>query len=116
MPLDETAPTITTRSPAPNATGVAVDSSVGVTFSEAVDPDTVLGGGVTTAFAVRGFGYYDARYFADVDYAFTCSRYLTDVYRERIGLISTPFPSLAAWRMASSVEGSSHFRRPTRLW
>ena len=46
-PVDETAPTITTRSPAPNATGVAVDSSVGVTFSEAVDPDTVLGGGVS---------------------------------------------------------------------
>ena len=42
--------------------------------------------GVTTAFAVRGFGYYEPRYFADVDHAFTCSQFLTDVYREKVGL------------------------------
>ena len=33
------------------------------------------GRGITTAFAVRGFGYYEPRHFADVDHAFTCSRY-----------------------------------------
>jgi glycosyltransferase involved in cell wall biosynthesis len=36
------------------------------------------GRGVTTAFAVRGFGYYKPRYFKDVDHAFTCSAFLTD--------------------------------------
>ena len=29
--------------------------------------------GITTAFAVRGFGYYDRRYFEHVDHVFTCS-------------------------------------------
>lgn len=53
--------------------------------------------GVVTAFAVRGYGYYDPRYFADVNHAFTCSRFLTDVYRERIGLISTPLEPPLDW-------------------
>ena len=53
--------------------------------------------GVTTAFAVRGFGYYEPRYFNDVDHAFTCSRYLTDVYREKVGLISTPIEPPIDW-------------------
>jgi hypothetical protein len=33
--------------------------------------------GIATAFAVRGFGYYEPRHFAHVDHAFTCSRFLT---------------------------------------
>ena len=45
-PVDETAPTITARSPNPSATGVAVGSSVGVTFSESIDPATVTAGSV----------------------------------------------------------------------
>lgn len=53
--------------------------------------------GVTTAFAVRGFGYYEPRYFTDVDHAFTCSRYLTDLYREKVGLISTPIEPPIDW-------------------
>jgi glycosyltransferase involved in cell wall biosynthesis len=53
--------------------------------------------GITTAFAVRGFGYYEPRYFADVDYAFTCSQYLTDVYREKVGLVSTPIEPPIDW-------------------
>jgi len=53
--------------------------------------------GVTTAFAVRGFGYYEPRYFADVDHAFTCSQYLSDVYREKVGLISTPIEPPIDW-------------------
>ena len=52
---------------------------------------------VATAFAVRGYGYYDRRYFADVDHAFTCSEFLTDVYREKIGLISTPLEPPIDW-------------------
>jgi glycosyltransferase involved in cell wall biosynthesis len=55
------------------------------------------GRGITTAFAVRGFGYYEARYFAHVDHAFTCSQYLTEVYREKVGLVSTPIEPPIDW-------------------
>jgi glycosyltransferase involved in cell wall biosynthesis len=53
--------------------------------------------GVTTAFAVRGFGYDEARYFKDVDHAFTCSQFLTDVYRDNVGLVSTPIEPPIDW-------------------
>jgi glycosyltransferase involved in cell wall biosynthesis len=53
--------------------------------------------GVVTSFAVRGFGYYDRRYFADVNHAFTCSDYLSEVYREKIGLVSTPLEPPIDW-------------------
>ncbi len=53
--------------------------------------------GITTAFAVRGFGYYDPRYFAHVDHAFTCSEFLTDLYREKVGLRSTPIYPPIDW-------------------
>ena len=53
--------------------------------------------GITTAFAVRGFGYYDARYFSDVDHAFTCSQFLTDLYRDKVGLVSTPLEPPLEW-------------------
>ena len=53
--------------------------------------------GITTAFAVRGFGYYEREYFADVDHVFTCSRFLSDVYRDRIGLSSTPIEPPIDW-------------------
>lgn len=53
--------------------------------------------GVTTAFAVRGFGYEDPRYFEHVDHAFTCSRFLTEAYRARVGLISTPIEPPIDW-------------------
>jgi glycosyltransferase involved in cell wall biosynthesis len=57
--------------------------------------------GVTTAFAVRGFGYYEARHFDHVDHAFTCSEFLTDHYRDKVGLVSTPIEPPLEW---SSVE------------
>jgi glycosyltransferase involved in cell wall biosynthesis len=53
--------------------------------------------GVTTAFAVRGFGYYEPRYFDDVDHVFTCSQFLTDLYREKVGLLSTPLEPPLTW-------------------
>jgi glycosyltransferase involved in cell wall biosynthesis len=53
--------------------------------------------GVTTAFAVRGFGYYERRYFEDVDHAFTCSRFLTGVYRQKMGLRTTPIEPPIDW-------------------
>jgi glycosyltransferase involved in cell wall biosynthesis len=65
--------------------------------------------GITTAFAVRGFGYYDARYFAHVDHAFTCSRFLTDHYRERLGLFSTPIEPPIDWSKTVAPEDSRAF-------
>ena len=53
--------------------------------------------GITTAFAVRGFGYYEPDYFADVDHVFTCSPYLTGVYRDKVGLVSTPLEPPIDW-------------------
>jgi hypothetical protein len=53
--------------------------------------------GITTAFAVRGFGYYERRYFEHVDHAFTCSQFLTDFYREKVDLISTPLEPPIDW-------------------
>jgi glycosyltransferase involved in cell wall biosynthesis len=53
--------------------------------------------GVTTAFAVRGFGYYDRSYFENVDHVFTCSRFLTGVYEDKIGLVSTPLEPPLDW-------------------
>jgi glycosyltransferase involved in cell wall biosynthesis len=53
--------------------------------------------GITTAFAVRGFGYYETRYFEDVDHVFTCSQFLSDHYRDRIDLVSTPIEPPLEW-------------------
>jgi len=53
--------------------------------------------GITTVFTVRGFGYYNRRYFEHADHVFTCSRYLTDLYREKVGLISTPIEPPIEW-------------------
>ena len=46
---------------------------------------------------MRGFGYYEPRYFDDVDHAFTCSQFLTDHYREKVGLVSTPIEPPIDW-------------------
>jgi hypothetical protein len=65
--------------------------------------------GVTTAYAVRGFGYYDRKYFADVDHAFTCSRFLTEVYRREVGLISTPIEPPIDWASVVAPEEARAF-------
>jgi len=65
--------------------------------------------GVVTAFAVRGFGYYDERYFAHVDHAFTCSQFLTDLYRDKVGLISTPLEPPIDWQSVIAPEESRAF-------
>jgi glycosyltransferase involved in cell wall biosynthesis len=63
--------------------------------------------GITTAFAVRGFGYYQTHYFEDVDHAFTCSQFLTDLYRDKVGLVSTAIEPPLDW---SSVLAPSESR------
>jgi glycosyltransferase involved in cell wall biosynthesis len=65
--------------------------------------------GTVTAFAVRGFGYEDRACFQDVDYAFTCSQYLTDLYREKIGLLSTPLEPPIDWSTVVAPEDSRAF-------
>jgi len=65
--------------------------------------------GVTTAFAVRGFGYYEPRYFEHVDRAFTCSQYLTDLYRQNVGLISTPLTPPMEWSSVVAPTASRTF-------
>jgi len=65
--------------------------------------------GITTAFAVRGFGYYEPRYFDDVDHAFTCSQFLTGHYRDRLGLVSTPIEPPIDWSATLAPEESRAF-------
>jgi glycosyltransferase involved in cell wall biosynthesis len=53
--------------------------------------------GVTTVLTLRSYGYEDRRFFADVDHVFTCSRFLSEAYRRRIGLVSTPLEPPIEW-------------------
>lgn len=64
---------------------------------------------ITTAFAVRGYGYYERSYFASVNHAFTCSRFLTDLYRDKIGLVSTPLEPPIDWATVVAPEASRAF-------
>jgi glycosyltransferase involved in cell wall biosynthesis len=65
--------------------------------------------GIVTAFAVRGYGYDQASYFEAVNHVFTCSRFLTGVYRDRIGLISTPLEPPIDWSTVVAPESSRAF-------
>jgi len=65
--------------------------------------------GVTTAYAVRGYGYYERSYFEHVDHAFTCSQFLTDVYREKVGLFSTPIEPPIDWSTVVAPSESRGF-------
>jgi len=53
--------------------------------------------GVTTVFTLRNHGYEDRRFFEHVDHVFTTSPYLSDLYRQKMGLISTGIPSPIDW-------------------
>jgi glycosyltransferase involved in cell wall biosynthesis len=64
---------------------------------------------ITTAFAVRGYGYYDPRYFEHVDHVFTCSQFLTDHYRDRLGLMSTPLEPPLDWSTVVAAAESRAF-------
>ena len=65
--------------------------------------------GITTAFAVRGFGYYKRHYFEHVDHVFTCSDFLTAFYREKLGLTSTPLEPPIDWSAVLAPESSRGF-------
>jgi len=63
---------------------------------------------ITTVFTVRNYGYDDRRYFEHVDHVFTCSPYLSEVYRQQIGLLSAGLESPIEW---SEVEAPDDMRR-----
>ena len=65
--------------------------------------------GIVTAFAVRGFGYYERRHFRDVDHAFTCSQFLTDHYAAKVNLFSTPLEPPIDWSTVVAPEESRAF-------
>ena len=53
--------------------------------------------GVITVFTLRNHGYEDRSYYENVDHVFTTSPYLSEVYRRKIGLISTGIVSPIDW-------------------
>ena len=52
--------------------------------------------GCKIVFGLRNFGYPSKQFFAPMDGVLTCSRFLTDWYRTKIGIESTPLP-LPIW-------------------
>ena len=63
---------------------------------------------VLTVFTLRNYGYEDRLYFKHVDHVFTCSPYLSEVYRQAIGLCSAGIESPIEW---SEVEAPEEMRR-----
>jgi glycosyltransferase involved in cell wall biosynthesis len=63
---------------------------------------------VITVFTLRNYGYEDRRFFQHVDHVFTCSPYLSDVYRQQIGLRSAGIESPIEW---AEVEAPEEMRR-----
>lgn len=61
-----------------------------------------------SVFTLRNYGYEDRNYYEHVDHVFTTSPYLTDVYRERIGLKSVGIDSPIEW---ADVEAPEEMRR-----
>ena len=64
--------------------------------------------GALVVFTLRNRGYDDRRYFEHVDHVFTTSPYLSEMYRERIGLKSVGIESPIQW---SDVEAPDELRR-----
>ena len=64
--------------------------------------------GTICVFTLRNLGYEDRRYFEHVDAVFTTSPYISDMYRQSIGLRSTGIESPIDW---SAVEAPEDMRR-----
>src|SRR6476619_35328 len=64
---------------------------------------------VTTVFTLRNHGYEDRRYFEHVDHVFTCSPYLSEVYRQRIGLPSAGLESPIDWAVVEAPDDMRRF-------
>jgi glycosyltransferase involved in cell wall biosynthesis len=64
--------------------------------------------GVITVFSLRNRGYEDRNYFTHVDHVFTSSPFLSDLYRQAIGVSSTGIEPPIDW---SEVEAPEELRR-----
>ncbi len=64
--------------------------------------------GVQTVFTLRNHGYNDRKLFEHVDHVFTTSPYLSEVYRQEIGLRSVGIESPIEW---ADVEAPEEMRR-----
>ena len=64
--------------------------------------------GVLTVFTLRNHGYNDRKLFEHVDHVFTTSPYLSEVYRQEIGLRSVGIESPIEW---ADVEAPEEMRR-----
>ena len=64
--------------------------------------------GVLTVFTLRNYGYDDRGFFKHVDHVFTCSPYLSETYRQKMGLQSTGIESPIEW---AEVEAPDDMRR-----
>lgn len=64
--------------------------------------------GVLTVFTLRNHGYDNRRFYDHVDHVFTTSPYLSELYRQRIGLKSVGIESPIEW---ADVEAPEELRR-----
>jgi glycosyltransferase involved in cell wall biosynthesis len=64
--------------------------------------------GVVCVFSLRNRGYEDRTFFQHVDHVFTTSPYLSEVYRQKIGLKSTGIESPIEW---AEVEAPTDMRK-----
>lgn len=64
--------------------------------------------GIITVFSLRNQGYDDRRFYEHVDHVFTTSRYLSEDYRQRVGLKSVGIESPIEW---AEVEAPEDMRR-----
>lgn len=64
---------------------------------------------IVTVFTVRNYGYEDRRYFDHVDHVFTCSPYLSEVYRQQIGLLSAGLESPIEWAEVEAPDDMRQF-------
>jgi glycosyltransferase involved in cell wall biosynthesis len=65
--------------------------------------------GTRTVFTLRNRGYEDRRYFEFADHVFTTSPYLSEVYRQQIGLRSMGIDSPIEWAEAEAPEEMRRF-------
>ncbi|MBI3455597.1 MAG: glycosyltransferase [Candidatus Rokubacteria bacterium] len=65
--------------------------------------------GVVTVFTLRNRGYEDRRWFKDVDHVLTTSPFLTEYYRQTLGLVSTGIESPIAWSEVLAPTASRAF-------
>ena len=64
---------------------------------------------ITTVVTVRNEGFEMPKYFEHANHVLTCSPFLTDLYRQRMGLISTPLAPPMDWSQIVAPEDSRSF-------